>query len=820
MERTINLSSSHQGLSLQEVVARRAAGQGNNTKLETSRSYWQIFRENIFTFINIVFFAISLVMLLLQRYTDAFLVVAIIGTGIVISVIQEIWAKRKLDEIALLNRPQATVIREGKVYDIEPGEIVLGDVLVVQAGDQILVDGVLVGDGRIDVDESLLTGESDLIAKTAGERVYSGSTCVAGNALYEAQKVGADTVAYRLMTGARAFRQVYTPLQQEINLVIRVLFLLACYLWILVGISFLSKSYSLSDIVQHAAVVAGLVPSGLLIAITLAYGTGAVGMLGQNVLIQQANAVESLSNVDVLCLDKTGTLTANQMQLEFVLPLGIDEGSLWRKLGDYVANITAHNRTTDAIAVVKTGSQREVKQEVLFTSARKWSAIAFGDGDDRGVYVLGAPEILARSLSLSQDVSGKISEATRQGLRVLLFAWNPDLAVLNYEDNPPLPSTLTPLGVIIFSDQLRDNVQDTIDQFIQAGIKIKIISGDNPETVAAIARQAGLNQEMRVISGLELASMDAAQFAAAADAGGIFGRITPEQKANLIKALRQAGNYVAMIGDGVNDILSLKQANLAIAMESGSKATRAVADIILLKDSFGALPHAFLEGQRIRNGIRDSLALFIVRVFCVALLIFSIGMVTDSFPLVNKHSALLAMFGVGLPTAVFPIWARPGRFRQKRNMVRSLLHFTIPATISMTLVALIVYLLYLVRAIIDLPVGAEFSQMDYRLPRTALLTVLVMCHLLLLPFLKPPTKLWVGGEPISGDWRYTIAALALFFVFLATLTIPETQKFFELAPLNTFDLIFLIAIAIEWCFIQRAIWRSRFLDKFLGVDLS
>lgn len=813
----MSLSSSHQGLSLDEVSRRRSAGQGNNVKLETSRSYWQIFRENIFTFINIVFFTISLVMLLLQRYGDAFLVVAIIGTGIVISVIQEIWAKRKLDEIALLNRPHATVIRDGQLYDVEPGEIVLGDLLLAQAGDQILVDGTIVGDGRIDADESLLTGESDLIPKTDGNEVFSGSTCVAGKAVYEAQKVGVETVAYKLMTGARAFRQVYTPLQQEINLVIRVLLLLACFLWILVGISFLSKSYSLSDVVQHAAVVAGLVPSGLLIAITLAYGTGAVGMLGKNVLIQQANAVESLSNVDVLCLDKTGTLTANQINLETVIPIGISEDELWYKLGDYVANVTSHNRTTDAIAVVKTGQKRDIKQEVLFTSARKWSAIAIADD---GVYVLGAPEFLAKSMQLDEDIASKIDQATGQGLRVLLFAFNPHLESLASQDNPPLPANLSAVGVIIFSDQLRDNVQETIDQFIEAGIKIKIISGDNPETVAAIARQAGLGKNMCVISGLELAQMDAAQFAAAATTGTVFGRITPEQKAGLIKALRQDRNYVAMIGDGVNDILSLKQANLAISMESGSKATRSVADIILLKDSFAALPHAFLEGQRIRNGIRDSLALFIVRVFCVALLIFSIGMVTDSFPLVNKHSALLAMFGVGLPTAVFPIWAKPGKTLRKRNMVRSLLHFTIPATLSMTIVALIVYLLYLVRAIIDLPVGVEFSQVDYRLPRTALVTILVMCHLLLLPFLKPPSKLWVGGEPLNRDWRYTIASLVLFITFIAVLIIPETQKFFELAQLNLFDFIFLILIALEWCFIQRAIWRSRFLDKFLGVDLS
>lgn len=810
-----------QGLTEEEVKKRRAAGLGNNVSLATSRSYRDILNENLFSFINIVFFAISVVMILLRRYSDAFLVVVVIFSGIIISVCQEIWAKRKLDEIALLNRPKASVIREGKKYDIDPGDIVQGDILVIATGDQILVDGVVVGDGRVDVDESLLTGESDLVPKCTGDTVYSGSFCVVGQGYFEATKVGTETVAYKLMTGARAFRQVYTPLQLEINLVIRILLLLACFLWILVGISFLSRSYSLADIVQHAAVVAGLVPSGLLIAITLAYGTAAVRMLGQDVLIQQANAVESLSHVDVLCLDKTGTLTANHINLSGFYPIGITEVELRQKLGDYVANATSHNRTTEAIAEVCSGKLRSVKAEIPFSSTRKWSAISFDVTGGVDVYFLGAPEVLAKELTFTKEINNYIQAGFQQGLRVLLLCYARDFNwTVEKCDEVELPANLIPLGIIEFSDKLRPMAKETLHNFTQAGIKLKIISGDNPDTVAALAKQAGLSGEVRVVSGLELAAMDNAQFAQAADSCTIFGRITPEQKAKLVQTLRRQGNYVAMIGDGVNDVLSLKQASLGIAMESGSKATRAVADIVLLKDSFASLPFAFLEGQRIRNGIRDSLALFIVRVFCVALLIFSIGMVTDSFPLVNKHSALLAMFGVGLPTAVFPIWAKPGDVQKHRSMVRSLLHFTIPATLTMTIVALLVYLLYLVRAILELPPTEEFIQVDYKLPRTALVTILVLCHLFLLPFLKPPIKAWVGGEPPSGDWRYTVAASILFVVFMTVLNLPQTRNFFELATLNAYDCLFLVLVALEWCFILRAVWRSRFFDRFLGVDLS
>jgi cation-transporting P-type ATPase E len=809
------------GLHPEEVLRRRAAGQGNNIKIQTSRSYREIFQENFLTFINMVFFSLSGIMVALRRYSDAILVAVIILIGVVIGIVQEIWAKRKLDEIALLQRPTATVIRGGKELEITPDQLVLGDVIVLVSGDQILVDGVILGDGKVEVDESLLTGESDLIAKTSGDEVFSGTICVSGTAYFEATQVGVNTVAYKLISGARSFRKILTPLQREINLIIRALLLVSCFLWLLVMISFFSRTYSFSDVVQHAAVVAGLVPAGLLIAITVAYGTGALRMLGEDVLIQQANAVESLSHVDVLCVDKTGTLTANQINLQSIHPIGLPEAELREILGDYAYNTTAPNRTSEALAQGCPGKASEVVAEIAFSSARKWSAIALAhlDQTETHSYVLGAPEMLESALTLTPEIRSVLQAGTVQGLRVLIFAmaagteWMQDGAI-------ELP-LLKPLGILYFSDQLRTNVSETLQQFRNAGVQLKVISGDNPETVASLARQAGLSVDgdLQVVSGLELAKMSPAEFDQAAKNATVFGRITPEQKAALVKSLRSQQRYVAMIGDGVNDVLSLKQANLGIAMESGSKATRSVADIVLLKDSFASLPHALLEGQRIQNGIRDSLALFLVRAGCVTMLIFSIAMVTDSFPILNKQSAMLALYGVGLTTAMFPIWARPGAIPKNRKIVRSLLHFVIPATITMTIVALFTYLLFLMRAIVDLPPGLQASDVDYSLPRTALVTVLIFCHLFLLPFLKPPTRHWVAGAPFSGDLRYSAIALIMAGVTLLSLMVPLLRDFFELATLSSRDILFLMAVAIEWAFIQRALWRSRFFDNFLGVDL-
>ncbi|MCL2934571.1 MAG: HAD-IC family P-type ATPase [Trichodesmium sp. MAG_R03] len=823
-----NISIIH-GLTEDQVLNLRATGQGNHVKLNTSRSYQEILKENLFTFINTVFLSISLILISLSRYGDAFLVIVVILGGVIISVCQEIWAKQKLDQIALLTRPLATVIRESKQQNIDPSDIVVGDILVVHTGDQILVDGKVVGKGKIEVDESLLTGESDLIPKQAGQPVYSGSFCVSGTTYYEAQKVGTENLAYQLTVGARAFRQIYTPLQQEINLVIRVFLLLSCFLWILVAINWYFGFYTFADTVQYAAVIAGLVPSGLYLAITLAYTLGAVKMVGQEVLIQQANAVESLSNIDLLCLDKTGTLTANRITLQSIYPIGLDEIKLGSILGEYAASTTAKNQTIEALEKVFSGRRRSLIFEIPFTSTRKWSGLSFASQEENllsGTYILGAPEILAEVTQLSTKVTQQIQELTQQGFRVLLFAYNPKINSL-YQDSeqPQLPTELFPLGIISFQDELRPEARETVEGFSEAGIEVKVISGDHPQTVANLALQAGLGSNIPVISGPELAKLDDTQFIQAAASKTIFGRVTPHQKARLIRSLKKQGHYVAMIGDGVNDVLSLKEANLAIAMESGSKATRSVADIVLLKNSFASLPHTFLEGQRIQNGIQDVLKLFMIRVFCFNLLIFATGFIGGfiggTFPLLNKHSAVVTLISVGFPTVCIPIWAKPG-ILPRRSIVRSLLHFTLPATLTLTLVSLGVYLTYLARPFSGNELFIDLDQLNEFLsvPRSALVTIMVLCGLLLVPFLKPPTKAWVGGENYSGDWRYTFVALALLGVYIVILAVPAIRQFFELSLLNTHDYFLISWLALVWCLLLRYIWRAKLLDKFLGVDLS
>jgi cation-transporting ATPase E len=465
-------------------------------------------------------------------------------------------AKRTLDRIALLTRPTATVIRDGQASALPPEQLVVGDLLMVGPGDQIVVDGTVIGDGRMQVDESQLTGESHPIPKQAGDQVYSGSFCVSGSAAYVAERVGAESLAGQITQGARAFRRVLTPLQQQIHLVIRIMLLIVVYVEFLLAVNALLKEMDLAQSVQASTIVASLVPNGLFLSISLAYALAAVRIIRFGALIQQANAIESLSNVDVLCLDKTGTLTANRLQLGGIHPLGSTEASLSHMLGMIVASARTSNATSAAIAAAYPAQPGMVVAEVPFASARKWSAVALADErpktKDEGsletreslsdqdsrpsssplrpsssIFALGAPEFLRPAITASETGWQAIMEQARaltgQGLRVLLVAHHPDSTLLQDRgDDSRLPTGMRVLGLIGLRDELRPEARATLASFIAAGVQPKIISGDSPETVAALAQQAGLGPDIRLVSGLELDQMDEAQFAAAAAAGTIF----------------------------------------------------------------------------------------------------------------------------------------------------------------------------------------------------------------------------------------------------------------------------------------------------------
>lgn len=797
------------GLSESKVIARRQCGQGNDVQFQTSRSYLQILQKNAFTFINTILFAIGIVLVLMGQIGDALVTAGLVLLNVIVGVFQEGRAKRKLEQIALLTRPKATVVRSGQEKSVDPGEIVLGDVLVIRPGDQIVVDGQVIGDGRVEVDESLLTGESEHVPKQTGDAVYSGSFCVTGTAFYEAQKVGADSFVNQLTAGARAFRQIKTPLQRDINSIIRILVLLVTQLGILLGISFVMREVPLVEGVRVAAVIVALVPQGLFFMTTVAYAMGAVRVASKGALIQEANAIESTSNVNLLCLDKTGTLTTNRIKLHAMSLVGdaLDGHEVKRVLGDYAASTLGGNRTMAAIKEAFGGEVRRVKEAVPFSSERKWSALAFDDSDLRGVCVLGAPEVIRGYLQFNPDLDSQIDEWANEGLRVLLFAYRPDNTSLHdAAGEPQLPSGLIPLSLLSFSDELRPEAQETLRHFAELGIRLKIISGDNPHTVAALYRQVGFAEDIRVVSGLALEGVDDAQLEEVAEEVTIFGRITPQQKEKLVRLFRSKGYYVAMIGDGVNDVLSLKQADVGIAMQSGSQATRSVADIVLLGDSFAALPIAFREGQRIIKGMEDIVRLLMTRTFYVMLLVIATQVAGAAFPVTPKHNSVIALLTVGIPILAIAAWARPGA--PPRSVIRSTSHFVFPAAFTVSVVSLAVYLAFL------------GTTGDLEIARTAVTTVTVLCGLVLIPFVEPPTEWWVGGDVLSGDWRPTLLALGMLGLYGVIMTVPSLRAFFELTPLRGFDYLLIgIVVAVGALFL-RLIWRARLFERLLDLEVS
>jgi len=794
------------GLTEREVIARRERGQGNNVQFQTSRTYLQILCKNAFTFINTVLFAIGVVLILMGQLGDALVTAGLVLLNVIVGVFQEGRAKRKLEQIALLTRPKATVVRSGVEKSVDPGEIVLGDLLVARSGDQIVVDGQVIGDGRMEVDESLLTGESERVLKQAGDPVYSGSFCVTGAACYEAQKVGADSLVNELTASARAFRQIKTPLQRDIDFIIRVLVLLATQLGILLGISFVMRGLPMVDTVRMAAVIVALVPQGLFFMTTVAYAMGALRVAGKGALIQQSNAVESTSNINLLCLDKTGTLTTNRIRFHAMRLVGDtlsgDDATLRRILGDYAASTAGGNRTTAAMEEAFGGRACLVGDEVPFSSERKWSALAFDGPSLSGVYVLGAPEVLGSHLQFDPGLDTQIDAWVDEGLRVLLFAYRPDKAPLHGAGGKPqLPSGLLPLGLLSFSDELRPEARETLQHFTELGIQLKIISGDNPHTVAALARQVGLGYDLQVVSGLGLEAMGDAQLEEVAKEATVFGRITPQQKERLVRLFRRKGHYVAMIGDGVNDVLSLKQAHLSVAMQSGSQATRGVADIVLLDDSFAALPVAFREGQRIVKGMEDVVRLLMTRTFYVMLLIVATRLVGVAFPVTPKHNSILALLTVGIPILAIAAWARPGA--PPRSVIRSTSHFVFPAAFTVSVVSLAVYLSYL-------GMTGEVA-----IARTALTTATVMCGLVLIPFVEPPTDAWVGGDVLSGDPRPTALALGMLGLYGVIAAVPSLRAFFELTPLRGLDYLLIGVLVAAWALLLRLAWRARLFERLL-----
>ncbi|GAB3623119.1 HAD-IC family P-type ATPase [Mariniluteicoccus endophyticus] len=828
------------GLTSDEVRARQAEGKTNAGAAGPTRSVWTILRTNLFNLFNNILFVIGAGLVALGRYNDAFTSVGLGLVNALIGTAQEVRAKRQLDQISLTTRVPATVVREGVRQQIPPEEIVLGDVLVVGPGDQVLVDGEVTGDAVLGLDESLLTGEADVLVKAPGASVLSGSVVVKGEGCYVATGVGEDSYAHALTASARQFVPTQTPLQRQVDIVVRVITFVVALMSFAILFQAALEGFSLTRVVQVVAVLSGQIPYGLFFLIALAYAVGAATLAKKGALVQQTNAVEALSNIDTICLDKTGTLTTNRLQLAELVALGGTDEEVRRVLGAYAHSTTAPNGTSEALATGLPGTAVEVV-EVPFTSATKWSAQSLpaevlGDrAADWATLVLGAPEVLAPLLA---DPAGfaaaggvRQGEWSDRGLRVLLLAASTERAAEGFT-----PRALVPVALLALKDELRPHALETLQMLKTGGVDIKIISGDSPRTVAALARQADRGPDIRLVTGPELDAMSDGELAEAAKTATIFGRATPAHKERLVLALKAQGRSVAMLGDGTNDALSLKRADVGIAMESGAQITRNVADMVLLKDSFAAIGPAIVEGRRIVDGLTKSVFLFLPRVITSILVIVFTTMLGFGFPY-SPAQVALTLFTVGIPSLALTAWARPDPVRP--HVLRRIVEFALPAGIVTAIFATSIYAFFheIIATSIEsnhIPPGAAeawsaytgvaVDTADFReaaatiIAQTAMSTFVAFCAFGLILFVEPPIKLFTGWSGVSPDKRPAWLALALAVVYLVVLHVEVTASYFGLlTPHGPEWEVYAVAVPL-WFVTLRTAWRHRLFPRMLGLE--
>jgi cation-transporting ATPase E len=804
-------TSPDSGLSAVEAETRRAAGHGNDYRSPTSRTYFEILRDNSYPFINGPLLIVAGALVSFGAFTEALMTgVPVIG-NIAIGVVQGSRAKRQLDRVALLSQAPATVVRDGAEQSIKPSEVVLGDIVVANRGDEIQLDGRIVGTATASIDESALTGESHAIDKAADDKVMSGSAVLSGTARYEVEAVGEATFANRILAQAKGHRDVRTPLQSDIARAFIAVAVLIVLSGLIVVFSFQATSADAAhETVFAAAVLVTLVPQGLALMLTVTYAAAAVRISRLGALAQRQSAIEAMSRIDTFCTDKTGTLTTQRITFEAVEPIdGVDlDAAIDRLLGAIATSTAAPNNTTTALKAAFPGDALVVAEEVAFSSALRWSAIRFEAGDgthpaDDGTYVLGAPAVLAPSMNgTGEAVIRRSVELASVGHRVLVISRGSSAARLGDGEAPEIPGPLEPLALLTFSEELRPEAQATIDGLRERGIDVKIVSGDDPNTVEAIGRRLGLAVEGGTASGLDLAALDDDALGEVAARTTIFGRVDPHLKARLVTVLKARGRYVAMTGDGVNDILPVRTADVGVAMQSGSPATRGVADLVLVRDDFSILPEAIRDGQRIVAAMAATLTVLLARTFYVLLIIVGSSLIQLPFPFTPRQNSILAFVTVGVPILVLALWVKPGPSRS--GLLAQTLRISIPLSLGIVAVALPVYATALLN-------GATADVARTML--TTIATFMGIGALILIPVAADDE-----GRVRMPAWMRTVVLVgALAIAYLVILSTGPGRAFFQLSPLPVEIVVTLVAIAGAWTWAVLHIHRTRIVQR--GIDV-
>jgi len=741
------------GLTSAEVAERVARGEVNAAPDARSRSLGDIVKANTFTWFNGLIGSLWVVMLTVAPIQDSlfgFVIVANTAIGI----IQEYRAARTLAKLAVLGEARPLVRRDGADAEVSPGDLVLDDLVVLKTGDQLVVDGVLLATDGLEIDESLLTGEADPVDKVVGDEAMSGSFVVAGSGLYRATRVGRDSFAAGLTEEAKKFHLTNSELRDAINSFIRAIsFLLVPVGLVLLWSQLVRAGLPVDEAIRGTiAGVITMVPEGLVLLTSIAMAVSVIRLAQKRVLVQDMPAVEVLARVDTICVDKTGTLTQPGMHVRDVVTLREGTPDLDALLGAMGASEANPNPTLEAIAERYPAPGWPVVGTVPFSSARKWSSASFGE---HGTWLLGAPEILAPD---DDAVRSRADELAADGARVLLLA---STTGAPSADSGAGPST--PVALVVIDQQLRPDAAETVAYFLEQNVTVKVISGDNAATVGAISRQAGVPGSQDPVDARDLPT-DLAELSARVAQSNVFGRVTPSQKQQMVDALHHAGSTVAMTGDGVNDVLALKNADLGIAMGSGSGATRAVAQLVLLDNRWSVMPSVVAEGRRVLGNIERVADVFLTKSFYAVIVSVIVGITAITFPFLPRHLSLIGALTIGIPGFFLALMPNTERFRP--GFLRRVLLFAVPSGVIAATAALSSFVVS--RALImanDVPVG----QAELAAQSAATTTLFIVATAVLLQSARPLNLLRLG------------IVLLMVAIFLGVMFIPFLSSFFELS---------------------------------------
>ncbi|HKA03078.1 MAG TPA: cation-translocating P-type ATPase, partial [Acidimicrobiales bacterium] len=658
------------GLSAAEVDERIRSGRANAVPEAPSRTFGQILRANVFTRFNFLMTTLAVFIVALGSPRDA-LFFGVVISNTLIGTIQELRAKQSLDRLAVLSAPRAHVIRDGAEVEIAVNEIVLDDVLDLKPGNQVPADGTMLAVSNLEVDESLLTGEADPVVKEPGDDLMSGSFIVAGNGRAQVTKVGADSYAARLAEEARRFTLVSSELRNAVNQIITwILYLMVPAAALLILSQHHSQKNWREAAISAIGGIVAMVPEGLVLLTSVAFAVGVVRLARRRTLVQELPAIEVLARVDVVCLDKTGTITEGTMEVADVLDVGDGYPDLDTVVAAVASGDPEPNATQRALLErYPDPPDWSITGTVPFSSARKWSAVGFAE---HGTWVLGAPEMVLAD-DFVGDIKSDVDREADNGKRVLVLA-RTDAPL----DTERRPDGLIAIALILLEDRIRPDAPATLAYFAEQGVTLKVISGDNPRTVAAVAGRAGLANATALVDARQLPD-DPEALADTVVNDTVFGRVSPHQKRAMVHALQSRGHTVAMTGDGVNDVLALKDADCGIAMAAGSEATRAVAQLVLLDNSFAALPYVVAEGRRVINNIEQVASLFLTKTVYAVLLAFTIGVTLLPFPFLPRQLTLVGSITIGIPATILALL--PNTELVRRGFLIRVSRFAVPAGI-------------------------------------------------------------------------------------------------------------------------------------------